>query len=73
MYSAVSRTQTDVASYKRVGVTFAAFPEDDNAFNLIMDIVGLTFPVGGAPVWDKSMYDRDVTVHMHPTTTQSPC
>ena len=56
MYSAISRTQVQmVSSVNSIQGTFARFPKTDQTFNLILDIVGLGFAVGGAPVWGKGM------------------
>jgi hypothetical protein len=56
MYSAISRTQVNmVSSVKSILGAFATFPKTDQVFNIILDIVGLGFAVGGAPVWNKGM------------------
>jgi hypothetical protein len=63
MYSAISRTQVQmVSSVDSIQGTFATFPESDHVFNLIFDIVGLAFAVGGAPVWSKCMETRQFTL-----------
>jgi hypothetical protein len=57
VYDAIDRTQVTIAgTASSIQKTFAAFPDTDNTFNLMMDIIGLTFAVGGAPVWGKGMY-----------------
>ena len=59
IYSAISRTQVQmVSSVGSIQGTFATFPDNDHVFNLIFDIVGLAFAVGGAPVWCKCMTTR---------------